>query len=326
MDIDKNIILKRFPTIEHSYMNISDMKVHNADFIMAIPRGIKCYLWFTYYEEEYIACICYLGANGITEVKKVLCCFDSTLCSGTILYGTIFHYRKKEIFYIENICYYKGKNIVNDFFSKKLNLLTNIFESELNIEPFINEQMVIGMALFETNFSELNNKIEHYPVKINNIRYITKNTYVNQKYTPHGFDMYYNSVKVVFKIKADIQNDIYSLYCFNNGNFDNFVDIACIPDYKTSVFMNTLFRYIKENENLDYQEESDSDNEFENIDNDRFVNLEKSYNIQCVYNHRFKKWVPLKVVKNNKIVNLKELGILRRKNYQIVEKSRHATK
>jgi len=180
--------------------------------------------------------------------------------------------------------------------------------------------------LLEKNFSDLNSKIEHYPVKIKNIQYITKNTYVNQKYTPHAFDIYYNSVKVVFKIKADIQNDIYNLYCFNNGNFDNFVDIACVPDYKTSVFMNTLFRYIKENENLDYQEESDSDNEFENIDDDQFVNLEKSYNIQCVYNHRFKKWVPLKVVKNNKIVNLKELGILRRKNYQIVEKSRHTTK
>ena len=40
--------------------------------------------------------------------------------------------------------------------------------------------------------------------------------------------------------------------------------------------MNTLFRDIKENRNLDV-EESDDEEEFENISLDKFVNLDKKY-------------------------------------------------
>ena len=42
--------------------------------------------------------------------------------------------------------------------------------------------------------------------------------------------------------------------------------------------MNSLFRTIKENDNLDLLEESDDDEEFENIQIDKFVNLEKNEN------------------------------------------------
>ena len=40
--------------------------------------------------------------------------------------------------------------------------------------------------------------------------------------------------------------------------------------------MNSIFRNIKENQNLDL-EESDSEDEFENIDVDKFVNLKKTF-------------------------------------------------
>ena len=92
-------------------------------------------------------------------------------------------------------------------------------------------------------------------------------------------------------IKPDIQNDIYHLY-----NLDNEYDsIACIPDYKTSVMMNKLFRNIKENYDLDALEESDDEDEFENPNIDKFVNLEKSYKMICNLNTKFKKWVPIKI-------------------------------
>ena len=45
------------------------------------------------------------------------------------------------------------------------------------------------------------------------------------------------------------------------GEILDYFDIAYIPDYKTSVFMNSLFRNIKENINLDYLEESDDEEE-----------------------------------------------------------------
>ena len=91
-----------------------------------------------------------------------------------------------------------------------------------------------------------------------------------------------------FNVKADLQNDIYHLY-----EDDTYVDVAYIPDYKTSVKMNRLFRNIKENENLDALEESDDEEEFENDKEDRFVDLEKVLKMQCYLHSKFRKWVPL---------------------------------
>ena len=63
--------------------------------------------------------------------------------------------------------------------------------------------------------------------------------------------------------------------------------------------MNKLFRTIKENDRLDALEESDDEEEFENENEDRFVNLGKSYNMVCLYNHKFKKWYPNRVADKN---------------------------
>jgi hypothetical protein len=109
--------------------------------------------------------------------------------------------------------------------------------------------------------------------------------------------------EIVFKIKPDIQNDIYHLYASNNGT-EIYYDIAYIPDFVTSVMMNKLFRNIKENNNLDALEESDDEEEFENDKEDRFVFLNKSYNMICAYNNKFKKWFPLRVADDNtQIIN-----------------------
>ena len=57
--------------------------------------------------------------------------------------------------------------------------------------------------------------------------------------------------------------------------------------------MNNIFRIIKENKNLDYLEESDDEEEFENINLDKYVDLNKKYIMKCEYNFNFKKWIPL---------------------------------
>ena len=100
-----------------------------------------------------------------------------------------------------------------------------------------------------------------------------------------------------------------------NGNEEEFYDLALIDSFETSKFMNKLFRTIKENNNLDTLEESDSEEEFENINIDKFVNLEKSYLIDCEYNNKFKKWIPRNLSKN-KIVSKNNLYlILGKKKY-----------
>ena len=97
----------------------------------------------------------------------------------------------------------------------------------------------------------------------------------------------------------NINDDIYELYCNNN----RFYGYALINSFKLSVKMNSLFRKIKENINLDTLEESDTDEEFENTDNDKYVNLNKDVYMNCSYNKKFKKWITIDSVKNTKLLN-----------------------
>jgi len=107
----------------------------------------------------------------------------------------------------------------------------------------------------------------------------------------------------LFYIKPDLQNDIYYLYDIKIHTLSSLAassiiskNIAHIPDYKTSVLMNKLFRNIKENANLDALEESDDEEEFENIQIDKFVDLNKVLKMRCNFNYKFQAWVPIQVV------------------------------
>jgi hypothetical protein len=112
-----------------------------------------------------------------------------------------------------------------------------------------------------------------------------------------------NQYTRLFYIKPDLQNDIYYLYdvkAFTLSSLEGSSiiskNIAHIPDYKTSVLMNKIFRNIKENRNLDALEESDDEEEFENIQIDKFVDLNKVYKMRCNFNYKFQAWVPVQVV------------------------------
>jgi hypothetical protein len=96
-----------------------------------------------------------------------------------------------------------------------------------------------------------------------------------------------------FKVMATIQDDIYNLYSVENDKEkEKFIGIAMISTYKCSVMMNKIFRKIKENDNLDLLEESEDEEEFENIKEDKYVDLNKSVLMKCVYSKRFKRWQP----------------------------------
>jgi len=105
--------------------------------------------------------------------------------------------------------------------------------------------------------------------------------------------------EVVFLVKPDIQNDIYYLYSLAPDLTEEQHSIAHIQDFNTSVMMNKLFRNIKENQNLDALEESDDEEEFENERADKFVYLDRSLKMVCQFNHKFKKWSPIKIANEN---------------------------
>jgi len=184
-----------------------------------------------------------------------------------------------------------------------------------NNDTMLDRQEMIEYYIFTKNNYQPSNKLSHAvngapditSSNINlNLYVSTKNTNTTkyeQKEEPR--QKVVNEVSKIFYVKPDLQNDIYYLYNVNDsviikGNTiscpTTSKDIAHIPDYKTSVFMNKLFRNIKENNNLDSLEESDEEEEFENIQIDKFVDLSKIIKMRCNFNHKFKKWVPVQVI------------------------------
>ena len=170
----------------------------------------------------------------------------------------------------------------------------NIPSSYIPQTPIASSTPSFSNASFVYGFlkTEPHNHVQVNPpkqeCKINTIP-IRKHDNFNQNGNPS-----YNSVNErVFKIKPDIQNDIYIIVDKNTSSKEEFLHI---PDYNTSVMMNKLFRIIKENNNLDALEESDDEEEFEDDKFDKHVFLDKSFNMLCRFNHKFKKWMPVKVV------------------------------
>jgi len=341
-------ILNNLPHIKLSYENIIHNKVYNADILLAIPKGIKSFVWFTTYHKQNVCFIMELNENKkIHIIKKIKVSFSSDLAngSGTIFYGTKMYYLNNHFFIIEDIFYHKGINVSTNNWHNKFLLFKQILENNIKQKCYYTTFM---LPVMDTVYDNLINKITNLKYKIQTIQFkqftdfntfsymhheklnnllnnnnnnnyinnkIINNNIINKIYTNKHQNIIQKNSKerkfIVFNVKPDIQNDIYHLYCYNNDNLVLY-DTANIPNFKTSVMMNKLFRTIKENDNLDYLEESDNEDEFENENNNKFVNLKQSYNMCCSYNYKFKKWTPIQLSNNNfdKIVELKEIECL----------------
>jgi hypothetical protein len=344
-DTEKKEIICDFPNIKLSYENIVHKKVSNYDIILAIPDGKKCFAWFTTHNNKNVCFVMEIGQNkGLENIKIATCSFNSELSYGTILYGTTFYYKNNNFFSIEDVFYYKSKNVSTYNWNSKFELFGKLMKHDIRQVAYNKSFLVFGLPIMSKTCYDIKEKINNVNYRINcyqfrsfhkknvseyillkdinnnqpvetkcdinlshtTISYSNKNKKINM---PTTFK-HITKREIVFKIKPDIQNDIYHLYALNNGS-EIYYDVAYIPDFVTSVMMNKLFRNIKENQNLDALEESDDEDEFENDKEDRFVFLDKSYNMICAYNNKFKKWYPIRIADDNMvIVNINQLNNL----------------
>ena len=101
----------------------------------------------------------------------------------------------------------------------------------------------------------------------------------------------------IFMVKADPRVDTYRLRCPETNVVE--IEPAHVGDYKTSVFLNSIFRNVKENLSLDAAEESDDEESFQSSQEKqemgfiRYSDIEKA--MVCSYNYKFKRWVPLRL-------------------------------
>jgi hypothetical protein len=254
------------------------------------------------------------------NIKIINCCFSSSLCYGTLFFGTLFYHMNNPFFSIEDIYLYKGKDMINFDFKYKINQISYILKNEIKQISYNNTFVVFGLPVISNNVDDFERKISTITYKLYSIKYVKNNchfTLTFDKFKSQFKENIVASVKEnivasvkenivasvkenivekkfiskqdkIFMCKPDIQNDIYHLYTSDN----EYVGLAAIPDYKTSIMMNKLFRIIKENNDLDALEESDDEEEFENSNVDKFVHLNNSYKMVCVFNNKFRKWVP----------------------------------
>ena len=308
-----NSILKHFPNVELSYEKLTHNKVQ-SDIYLLIPKGKKCFLWFKIFKNQPFCFMMTLNlkTKKITSIQSKITNFSSILCSGkgTILYGTTFFVNNHNCFNIENMFYFKGHNISQYNQYHKFKLIDEMMKLNISQHKILQNQLTIGTPIISQDYNEIVKQASLVPFMVYSIqqRLLFKNkTFLNLIYKNNEI------IYKIFLIKPTIVNDIYDLFALDENSKLQKFKISYIPDYKTSVLMNKYFRNIKENDNLDALEESDSEEEFEDMSIDKFVYLEKTEIMKCVYNSKFNGWVPIEKSKE-KISSLKEINLVEKKN------------
>tara|TARA_B100000963_G_scaffold278699_1_gene247125 strand:+ start:20695 stop:21639 length:945 start_codon:yes stop_codon:yes gene_type:complete len=304
-------ILNDFPSFELSYEKKLHKKVQ-SDVYLTIPKGKKYFAWFKLYKNNPICFFLEINRKNksIESVENYQFPFRNELCAGkgTVLYGTVFFVNKKRCFNIENIYYLKGNNMKYANNATIIKEMYNLMQNYVKQTYFNNNSILMGLPMIDTNYYNLLNKINNLYYDIFCIQY--RLLYKNKPYMNELIKIN-KQVYKYFLIKPTIINDIYDLYVLNDNKYEKFSN-AYIPDYKCSVMMNSLFRNIKENNNLDALEESDDEEEFENISLDKFVDLDRKYIMKCLYLPKFKSWKPIEVV-NEKVSQKREILFYKKK-------------
>ena len=330
---EKISLLNRLPPLELSYEPKMHKKVY-ADLYRILPKGPKAIVWYTTWCEQPACLLILLNERGnYSDVKLFPTIFAQPLALGTIIYGTYFNYHGGHYFTCEHLYYSQGVALDQKSLAERMELLMGLFqEDQLGQKTYTADFLVVGLPVLTKTYEEALVQLETLPYKTYGIggyqfsKQVLAASHAASPHVPqqrpvpmhvpqqrpvsqqlpsashatttyatasHATTTYARSFnKNYFKIKAGLAADIYHLYTAD----DTFYATAAVPSYKASVMLNGLFRKIKENTNLDLLEESDEEEEFENTQMDKFVDLEKSVVMECVYLKKFRKWQPLKVI------------------------------
>lgn len=339
--LQKNYFSSLFPhdSFKLSYETVAPKKVSSPeyDICLAIPFGKKAYIWFTYHHSTSIALLFELNRENqigdhihmISIGKDIPIDFEL----GTIISGTIY---EKEIegdleidadryFLLDDIHMYKGISVSKFVFREKTGFIHDFFLNISNVS-FIN--ISVQLPFLWNNITEEQPDLIPYNIRHIQYRSTSKilphlNVTTNRKpvwspviiadSTIYMKDYKFNYSKPIFKknaffyVKADIAYDVYYLGALDKKGDIVFFQHSLIMNYKTSILLNGIFRNIRENQCLDYIEESDDESDFENVREDKYVDLEKRVLMECVFHSKFKKWMPIGVAPDLEKASLLEL-------------------
>ena len=335
-------VLKRFPEVELSYETVSHKKVlSNPDdsIALAIPLGRKYFLWFTYREGGGDS-VCYsLGLDKdkqICSVEELTVPVPDGFSLGTKVYCTLYEDTTRSVYIAEDIYQYRGIHLHNLCFGDRAGFLFDFVKlHKFAALPIMWTPATDTLpADLEKRVGYTTHHIQHREIRrvapYINVLIPKKGTLAIHSAPPVSsaevaqklyatamnkplpiFDYGKPSYRypAVFHVMADSQLDLYHLHAYGGPSTTVYCGLAGIQSYKTSVFMNRIFRRIRENENLDLAEESEDEADFENMDANKFVNLDLVVEIECVFNLKHKKWIPVRMArKGDKIIHIEKLA------------------
>ena len=250
--------------------------------------------------------------------------FDKKLALGTVLYGSLCDIEEKQVYIIEDIYFYCGLTMRQMTFGEKLTYLKALMsKAQLSSKivfalPYMclvsGDAKLLDSLQFYESITSMSAYTTHHVQFRSSSEIVPYLNHVYKKRQEQPANLLGSSIlfprtdldhntqsrlkNAVFKVTADIQNDVYHLFAT-----DGYINIAYIGSRDSSVFMNGLFRTIRENENIDYGEESEDEEMFQNTNLDKYVDLKKECKMHCVYHAKFRKWVPISVVDPNASLN-----------------------
>jgi len=292
----------RFPTGVELYSGKRLPRKVPTDLNYIIPAGKRCSVWFTYDK--------YKGGNTcymVSEQKEgrifeqLLACFDDELAYGTVFGGIIIKTPDsiQNIFCIDSVSYYKGVYLKNYNNQKKLNILNHIFNKP-EITNISAEQVVkFSLPIFCKSYDEAQSYMEKLPYKTIGVRLLN----LKEK-GPVGDVMPIASElegqTFVFLVKANQEPDSYTLFGLDKKlGRRKYAGKAIVFTYKQSKKLNSIFRIIRENDDIDLIEESEDEDTFEDISEHKFIKSHVYIKMHCKYNQKFRKWELLSVATNN---------------------------
>tara|TARA_B100000401_G_scaffold368268_1_gene266745 strand:- start:1425 stop:2267 length:843 start_codon:yes stop_codon:yes gene_type:complete len=269
-------ILKNFPSfdkIRQKGANINGV----YDACILIPYGIKCYVWFTYENNEGKCILIEMNKDKtINNAKKVQTRFDDVLCEdgGTILYCVK---NTPTNIIIEDLCMYKGKAL-DVTFKEKFRLLKNIFFNEYEQDIYSEIQLSICAIKNKLDSDEILELT--VPYDIYSVKYLLLDSNKSSILLKKAVGS--NTLYKYFKVKKAYKCELYELYIKNKENIVLY-DYAYIPNLYISKKLKTMFE-----------------------NNDDYITM------KCIYNKKFKSWIPLhkmsdKSMQQKTIVNEYEL-------------------
>lgn len=334
-------VLQHFPSFELSYETVSHKKVSVPyNITLAIPYGKKAFLWFTYYENKN-ACLL-LELNKEKKIGKTTLLFHgnvpSKLAYNTLLYGCLWEKDEEsgQVFVIEDILFYEGNSIYKQPANEKLAFLLLYFQKYQGFcKQYISLPSVMPMMWTFDEHLPLSWQ-DNVPYQVHHLQHrslekivpymnvpISKNIlapkpeqellasyFIPPPLPRFDYSKHQYKYPTCFEVRPDLQNDIYHLYAFGGKSKRVYCGLAYLPSYNSSVFMNGLFRNIKENRSLDALEESDDEDDFQDIRQEKYVDLEKTMILECLFMRKFRKWMPVKAIYNTekaRVVHISKL-------------------